>query len=227
MKIFLPLIALLGIGGHIVFADGYPFDPSTQQVTRDTLRIRLSEPQMESISASGLVNLTESQLSLVQRFYPNAGDTQSLITATFNDNNEGLSDEDVHVFWVAAREIAVTLNPKVIASEALRKAALSGRAVAQPSDIRIAPNGQIYIAGRRASMNQAIALISDRSEKADSLQMAVAVCVAPPFESSFSIHKDPHGEIQETATLDKLVLDTFHALVKHGESKNIAVNRCW
>jgi hypothetical protein len=182
---------------------------------------------METISATGLVSLTESQLSLIRSFYPNAKKTQSVITTTYNDNNEGLTEEDVDVFWVAATEIAVTLNSTVIASDTLRKIALSDQAVKMPGDSRIAPNGQIYIAGKRSSMKEALALISERSKQADVHHMAITVCIAPPFASSLFDYKDPNGEFQKADMLDKAVLDTFQALAKHGEVMKIAVSKCW
>lgn len=224
MRAIILTLAAFTIGSHVILADGYPFDPSTQQVTVDTVRVRLTETQVDTLSATGLVTLSDTQLSLIHPFYPNANNVQGVISATFNDNNEGLSDEDVHIFWVAAKEIAVTLNPKVIASKTLRESALTEPAVPQPGDIRIAPNGQIYMAGKRVSVKEAFALITSRSH---GLERYVAVCLGPPFHASFSEYKDPAGQFQDASMLDQSVADMFKALASYGESLNVAVNKCW
>ena len=218
-------IALLAIANQVAYADGYPFDPSTQQVTCDTLRVRLSEPQIESLSATGLVTLNDSQLSLVRRFYPNAIHVQSVISATFNDNHEGLTTEEVPLFWVAAAEIAITLNPTVIASEELRRSALTEEAAPPSSDIRIAPNGQVYLAGKRASMKDAIELITARGKHPNDRH--VTICVAPPFHSPLSTHQDPDGHFQDTKTLERSVAEIFQTLAMHGESQDITVHKGW
>lgn len=208
----------------MLLADGFPFDPSTQRVTVDTIRIRLSEPQVETLSATGLIKLSDTQLTLIQPFYPKASKVQSVISATFNDSIEGLSDEDVHVLWVAAEEVAITLNVKVIANKHLRERALSEPVSSPHGDIRIAPNGQIYMKGKRVTIKEAFTLIASRSQ---SLEHHVTVCIAPPFHAAFSEYKDPAGQFEEADKLTQSVADTFKALARYGEALNVAVNKCW
>ena len=224
MKAIILVLAAITIGSHLILADGFPFDPSTQQVTVDTVRIRLTETQVDILSATGLVTLSDTQLSLIHPFYPKASNVQAVISATYNDNHEGLTDEDVHIFWVAAKEIAVTLNQEVIASKTLRESALTESAVPQPSDIRIAPNGRVYLDGKGASREEAFALISIRSKEPEGF---VTVCVGPPFHASFSEFKDPAGQFQDSSILEQSVADIYNALRTYGESQNVSVNKCW
>lgn len=228
MKAILLALALCGFVAASAIADGYPFDPVTQQVNRDTLRIRLSKEQVESLSASGTLNLTDAQVALVRLFYPKALKARAVIAATFNDNNEGLSDEDVDVFWVAAEEIAVTLNPRVLANARLRDSALASAPVPHPSNIRIAPNGQIYIGGKRSSLRDAFELIAHRSSESGRDQPQANVCVAPPFRSVVSSWRDdPDGQSQEASTLDQSVADIFTKLVQYGKAHKVNVGKCW
>lgn len=227
MKIAIFVTTLFVFTGSLAFADGYPFDAHTQAVKQDTIRLRLSEPQITALSATGVVTLADTQLALIQRFYPNAAKNQSVITATFNDNNEGLSNEDVYVFWVAAEEIAVTLNPKVITDIALSKTALTSEPHPNQSDIRIAPNGQIYIAGKPASLKNAFDVIVNRSTEPGLTHRQVDVCVAPPFRSSLYWHNSPDGQPQVTDNFERSVADLYTALTNYGEANNVIVCKSW
>jgi hypothetical protein len=215
MKTILLAFTLCGFPGLPAGADGYPFDPSSQLVLCDSLRVRLSDGQVETLSSTGLVTLTGAQLTLIHRFYPKANKTQSVICATFNDNHEGLSDEDVYVFWVAAEEIAVTLNPKVIADKNLRDSALAEAGSARPSEIRIAPSGGIYMDGKPATLKDAFEAMIRMSTEPGLTHRQVNVCVAPPFRSL------PHRE------LDQKVENLFASLARHGKAHSVVVSKSW
>lgn len=214
--------ALLVFGGLRAFADGYPFDPETQAVDCDTIRLRLSESQIAALSAAGVVTLDAPQLELVRRFYPNAAETQAVIAGTFNDNLEGRSGGEVDVFWVAAEEIAVTLNAKVLADRALREAALTSEARPSVSDLRIGPDGRIYCDGKPVSLDGAFAVIARRGAEAGAEPRQVDVCVAPPFRT-----RPPAGESRTMEELERAVADVFAALVECGEPHNVVVSKSW
>lgn len=228
MKTVLLALSLFGFVSLPAMADGYPIDPTTQEVLRPTLRVRLAVPQIEQLSATGLVELTEEQLIIIHRFYPKANKTQSVVTATFNDNNEDLTVEDVHVFWVSAEEIAVTLNPKVFAVKNLQNSALAEPGHPHPTDIRIAPYGQIYIAGKRSTFKDALEVIARRSVEPGLTHRQVSVTVAPPYrcvESSWKLDTD--GELKDPITLNQEVADLFTALAKYGEAHAVIVFKSW
>lgn len=222
MKTAVFIVTLLVLGGLRAFADGYPFDPETQAVDRDTIRLRLSEPQIVALSATGVVTLDAPQLALIHHFYPNAVKAQAVVAATFNDNLEGRSDEDVDVFWVAAEEIAITLNAKVLADRALREAALTSEPHPAPCDLRIGPDGRIYIAGKPASLKEARAIIVRRSAEPGLSHRQVDVCVAPPFRT-----RPPDGQSRTTDDLEQSVTELFTALTEYGEANNVVVANSW
>jgi hypothetical protein len=228
MRTTLLLLAFLTLLDGIAFADGYPFDSTTQEVFRDTLRIRLNEKQAESVAVHGKLTFTDAQLKLVRHFYPRAAKSQSVIAATFNDNNEGLTDDDVDIFWVAAEEIAITLNPKVLASKRLRSMALTQKPWVNQSDMRITPYGEIYIAGKKASLEDALDVIAKESKKPDREHGQVDVCVAPPFRSDYrGALKAPDGEWRRNRELDEAVAALFKNLVEAGENHNVVVAKSW
>ena len=196
-------------------ADGYPFDSTSQQLLIDSLRVRLSGEQVESLSSTGTVTFTEAQLSLIRSFYPKAHAKQSVIATTFNDNHEGLSDEDVDVFWTAAEEVAITLNPKVLSDTKLKGSALAETGDPAPSDIRIAPDGRIFIEGRQSSLKDALALIDRRSKEPGIDHRQVNVCVAPPYR------------LLNASEMDAAVEKIFTALVNQGENLSTVVAKSW
>jgi hypothetical protein len=215
MKTILCSLILITFTGSRAFADGYPFDPTSQQLLIDSLRVRLSGEQLESLSSTGTVTFTEAQLSLIRPFYPRANAKQAVIAATFNDNQEGLSDEDVDVFWTAAEEVAITLNPKVLSDPKLKGSALAKAGQPAPSDIRIAPDGRIFIEGRQSTMKDALALIERRSKELGIDHRQVNICVAPPYR------------VLDASEKDAAVETAFKALVNHGENLSVVVAKAW
>jgi hypothetical protein len=224
MKTAAAIFGLLVYASTFVRADGFPFDESTQQVMSDSIRIRLAQDQVERISAIGKLELTAAQLTLVRRFYPKASQTQAVVAATFNDNREAGDENEVHVFWVAAEEIAITLNAKVLASEELREAALSEPGNPYPADLRISPNGQIYLEGKKTSLREAFEWIDRKSGKVEQ----VYVCVAPPYWRGHGRwREDPNGVSVEASDLERSVAETFTVLRKYGEARKVMVGKCW
>lgn len=209
----------LGFLTASALADGYPFDPKTQAVTGENLRLILSEPQIAELSAIGLVTLTEPQLPLVQRFYPKATGVQAVYAATFNDNIEGYSPDDIHVFWVAANEIAVLIDPKILGDENLKKAALLRKAEPFPSFFRISPEGQIYHGGKPMSYQEAAAEI-DRRMKLDAKNFSVSVCVAPPRHAG-------DGKSDATGKQFPTAQQIYDKLEKLGKDLNVVVHGAW
>jgi len=103
---------LLLLGHAAAWPDGYPFDPDSQRVTGPSLRLKLTPQQIQEVSATGTLTFSEAQLRLIRLHYPAATERTDVITATYNDNNEGLTPEDVYCLWVAPDEVAVTLNER-------------------------------------------------------------------------------------------------------------------
>jgi hypothetical protein len=207
-----------------MLGDGYPFDPRTQMVRGDTLRLDLSEDQMEVVSASGVVAFTDVQLDLVKRFYPKAAKLQEVVAATFNDNHEGLSDEDVYIFWVAADEIAVTLNAKVLASQQLGAVALAPGAEdrrAAPRNLRIGPSGDIYNLGKKISLQEAREVITAAKGAEPAV---VSITVAPPFRWLPAPLLDKGASVE---AYRKLVASLFETLQKHGGEHQVGVQADW
>lgn len=209
-------------------ADGLPFDPATQKVDADHLRIHLERDQVESLSATGLVDFTAPQLATIRRFYPNAAKRQDAYAATFNDSVEGLDETHVAVIWVAADEVAVTLNPVVLASEPLRAKALATPAEPNQTNLRIGPGGKIFLNGKPSS----IAAVHDLMAKlADtSPDQPLTFCVSPPH------HLNPAAPApQATATndgktaaqLDAQLTETIQKIQSAAATLEITLSPTW
>ena len=182
MKTIVLICAFLCASILVSSADGYSFDPKTQHVSVDTLRLHLSKEQMEAVASMGIVPFTDVQLLLIRRFYPKAIAQQSVISATFNDNNEGLSPYDVDIFWVAADEVAITLNPKVLDNEHLRDKALVPLGQASGADVRVGPDGTPYIKGKRVSRKELLEFFEALAGSPDTGgEHNLSLCISPPF----------------------------------------------
>jgi len=215
-------------------ADGYPFDPDSQRVTGPSLRLKLSQPQIREISATGTLTFTDEHLRLLRLHYPAATDRTDVIAATYNDNNEGLTDEDVYCFWVAPDEVAVTLNEKhpkdkspfapptneIFPTDAQLKEVASRH-------IRLGPDGGIYFRGRSITLEQAFSIIDDiaRFPKPDPNHLTAEngrslYVVVPPSSAGRELLYAGSDE-QRTP---KQIID---ALTVYGAAKSIEVGRQW
>lgn len=229
MKTIILLCALLCVSLSESFADGYSFDPETQQVTVDTLRVRLSEEQVEAVASTGIVPFTEPQLLLIRRFYPNATARQSVVSATFNDNHEGLSPDDVHVFWVAAEEIAITLNPKVLNNNHLRDKALVPPGQTSRADVRIGPDGTPYLKGKRVSRKELLEFLATlASSPATGGRSFLSLCVSPPFHLSPWVSRQTHHESYRAIKDHEKSLSEIVIFIESEAKKlNLSVSRSW
>ena len=229
MKTIVLMCALLCASLLESFADGYSFDPGTQQVTVDTLRVRLSKEQLEAVASTGIVPLTESQLVLIRRFYPNAVARQSVISATFNDNNEGLSPDDVDIFWVAAEEVAITLNPKVINDNHLRESALIQLGQASSADVRVGPDGTPYLKGKRVSRKDLLeSLATLASSPATGGSNNLSLCVSPPFHlSPWTSRRTLHDSDRTIEEHEKSLSDMVSLIESEAKKLNLSVSRTW
>ena len=217
-----------------VLADGYPFDPHSQRVTEPTLRLKLSQEQIREISATGILTFSDQHLRLLRRYYPAATKRTDVITATFNDNNEGLTDEDVHCFWVAPEEVAVTLNEKHPRDKSPFDVAPGQRF---PTDaelkevaarhIRLSPDGTIYFRGQQITLQQAFALIDDiaRFPKPDPNHVTanndrwLYVVVPPPAAGRELLYADADNQ--------RTPQQIFDTLTVYAAAKSIEVGREW
>lgn len=220
MKTTALVLLSIGLLTTSVPADGYPFDPKTRVVNCENLRIFLSEAQIQQLSATGLLTLDESQLGLVHRFYPRATHVQTVLAATFNDNIEAFGPDDIHVFWVAANEVAVVIDPEILADEKLKNTALARKAEPAPSVFRISPEGQIYHDGKEVSYQEAAAEIERRSKPDPGTPSPVSICVAPPRHRGDE-KSDTGGKPFPTAR------KIYNRLEKLGMKLNVVVHGAW
>lgn len=211
------------------FADGYPFDPETQHVTVDTLRVRLSKEQVEAVASTGIVPFTDLQLLLIRRFYPYAVARQSVISATFNDNNEGLSAEDVYVFWVAAEEVAITLNPKVLNDEHLLEEALVEVGQASGADVRVGPDGTLYSRGKRVSRKELLEFLETLAgSPATGGSNNPSLCISPPFHlSPWTSRPTFHASDRTIEEHEKSLSDTVIWVESEAKKLNLSISRTW
>lgn len=225
---FLALILAAATAGPVL-ADGYPFEEKTQQVRQDTLRLRLSSAQIDSLARTGTVTFSDAQLALVRRFYPKAAKVQPVITATFNDSIEGLTVEAPRVFWIVAEELAITLDPQALTDAKLLDSALAENpdSTPYPSDIRIAPDGEIYIAGKQATLRDALEIIEKEAKEPRESgpdHRQVDVCVAPP--SRYPAFESPDGP-NTPEERNQAVAELFTTMSKYGEAHKVVVSKCW
>jgi hypothetical protein len=217
--------------GAAAWPDGYPFDPDSQRVTGPSLRLKLNPQQIQEISATGTLTFSEAHLRLIRLYYPAATERTDVITATYNDNIEGLTPEDVYCFWVAPDEVAVTLNERhskdkspfasptnnIFPTDAELKGVASRH-------IRLSHDGTIYFRGQVITLEQAFALIDDIArfqmpEHEHASNYRCLYVVVPPPRGGRELFAEP--EEQHTPK------EILHALAVYGESKSIYVGGEW
>lgn len=214
------------------WADGYPFDPASQRLTVPSIRLKLTGTQIQEISAKGTITFDEGNMRLIRLHYPAAGNRADVITATFNDNNEGLGPEDVYCLWVAPDEIAVTLNdlhpkdkspfgePVNHLTPPDTESRMTG-----PRQIRISPDGIIYFKVQAITFEEASAMITEiadtPSPPAD--QGGVGHClyiVLPPPLTAMDISSQSTTSLRTPKQIHDL-------LVSLGSSKSVNVQLAW
>jgi hypothetical protein len=211
--------------------DGYPFDAESQRVAQPSLRLKLTPQQIQEISATGTLTFSEAHLQLIRYYYPAATDRTDVVAATYNDNKEGLSPEDVYCFWVAPDEVAVTLNERHPKDNSPFASPTNNTF---PTDdelkkimsrhIRLSPDGTIYFRGQVITLEQTFALIDDiarfpKAEHEDPSNYRGIRVVLPPPRAGRELFAQP--EEQPTPT------EIFDALAVYGASKSIYVGGTW
>ena len=195
-----------------VCADGYPFNPDTQEVTCNHLRLELTEEQQLEAAAHGRVTLTKRQLELLWPYY---GEVPPLLRAIASTHNDGLDIRDpnsVDCIWIAPNEIAVTLREKQGDGNFSFDA---GEHAQRESDLRISPKGQLFHQGKEITREQALGLIT-KTEKTGNDRF-FSITKAPPCRSGN----------EELIALNKKVDELFSAFVRHGEKHGVQVNPAW
>jgi hypothetical protein len=173
-------------------------------------------------------------MRLIRYFYPAAKNRSDVIAATFNDNNEGLTDADVYCFWVAPDEVAITLNEKhpkrknPFGPTDNDKFPTDERLKAVPHrHLRLSPSGDIFFRARSITLAQAFALIDEiaRFPKLDDRRVT-----AETYRSLSITLPPPEAGVQEmytgsdTKLTPKAILD---ALRDYGAAKTIEVGLTW
>jgi hypothetical protein len=230
MKVLLlPIItALVSISAR---GDGLPFDPETQRVSVPSLRLKLNSEQIKEISSKGILTFDSEQLQIVKLFYPAATSRTHVVAATFNDNTEGWQTP---CFWVAADEVAITLDKnhpknKSPFSEVESPLFPSDEELENSSErfIRLSPEGTIFFRGEEITLSQAFRLIDDLANNMTSNPTVgenanhgtLSVTIPPPRSKNEEEHDRGQGRLSPK--------QIFEALVVYGESKSIGVGNSW
>lgn len=228
MKQFVVLFSLWLVLATGLRADGYPFNPETQKVNVDHLRLQLAPAQMSAVTATGMVILQEPQLLLVRRFYPNAKARQSVLSATFNDNVEELTEYDVHLFWVAAGEIAITLNHRVLSDQARRKKALASEINSSYGDIRLSPEGSFYADGKAVTKEDLIEIVSRIAQRPLENDRHLQICVSPPYHlNPWDYARLTDGSQLPVEELEKRAADALVWIVQESKKRKVLISRTW
>jgi hypothetical protein len=228
LSVFLSLMLLC----TAAWPDGFPFDPETQRVTRPSLRLKLTPEQTREISATGTLTFSEEHLRLIRLHYPAATNRADVITATFNDNVEGLTPEDVYCFWVAPDEVAITLNEARPKEKPPFEPPSNDRFPDEAElkerpdrHIRLGLDGSIYYRGQSITLAQAFALIDDLARvptpdrDKGRPDRYLYVVLPPPLAGREVYSVEEHNRPSPPRILD--------ALTVYGESRSVQVGREW
>ncbi len=213
-------------------SDGLPFDPETQRVSVPSLRLKLNSEQIKEISSKGILTFNSEQLHFVKLYYPAATNTTHVVAATFNDNTEGWQTP---CFWVAADEVAITLNhenypkDKSPFSETNSPLFPSDEELKKSSErfIRLSPEGTIFFRGEEITLLQAFRLVDDLANYIESKPTlgenknngTLIVTIPPPRSKNEEEHDYGQGRLSPR--------QIFEALVVYGKSKSIGVGNSW
>ena len=226
MKILLTAFLIFALS-PLLLADGYPFDHRSQQVRCDSLRFKLTQDQIHEVTSTGTVTFTSPQLTSIRRLYPNATNRADVITATHNDNHEGLEPEDVYCLWVDYEEIAITINDKAIKDKSPFGEVTYDKF---PSDeilksqnhriIRIGIDSKVYFRGKEITHAQTFLMIDELAAlpKFPYRQPLLSVVVSPPMHRS---------DLLEPAEGQLTAEQFFAALLAYGKAKDIVVTHEW
>jgi len=207
-------------------ADGYPFDPTTQEIVGANLRLPLTDPQQIEVASLGHITFTDEQLGWLRSIYVKIPPRLRVIAATYNDNlEEGRGPNSVDCIWINPTEVAITLRKKWgnkefnfdVGFEDISKAVDMNVDFA---DIRIAPSGSFYHRGIEITSEKAFELIKAAKplEGTSATEVAsILVTLPPPFRS----------QDEDELAKNKKVTDTFTDLVKYGEIRKIGVHSIW
>ena len=198
------------------FADGFPFHPSTQQVTCNHLLLNLTAEQELEASTWGRVTLDKRQLDLLRVHYPKVPPQLRAIAATFNDGLDIRDPNPVDCIWITPNEIAVTLREKQGDQDFSFD---NGEHALRESNLRISPKGQLFHLGKEITREQALDLIAN-ARKPEGV---------PDAERTFTITKAPayRTEDEELLVRNKKVDELFNSFVRHGEQHGVQVNGAW
>ncbi len=202
-----------------LFGDGMPFNEKTQEVYKDSIRFRLSKEQFAQIVKTGRINLSEPQHALLKRFYPNAVREFSPIWPTYNDNCEGLTDEDIYVLWTRPDELAVTVNSEVLSSAELTGNALADKAEKDPnidSTLLIPPTGAMHLAGEAISLEGVFKAIDNGK--------IIGFKIPPQYSKGFYWPEDQEGAIHSPETLAKRVSQLVTTITQYAKANRKELN---
>lgn len=197
-------------------ADGYPFNPDTQEITCHHLRLKLTEDQQLEAASQGRVTLVKDQLALLRAHYPKVPPQLRALAATFNDGLDIRDPNPVDCIWIAPDEIAVTLREKQGDGNFTFD---TGEHALREFDLRISPKGQLFHLGKEITREQALDLIAN-AKKPEGVQgndRFFSITKAPPYRS----------DNEDRIALNKKVDELFNAFVQHGEQHGVQVQNAW
>lgn len=223
-RLFVILVSLISLTE--LRADGYPFNPLTQEIVGANIRLPLTDPQQIEVASLGHITFTDEQLGWLRPIYLKIPQKLRVIAATYNDNvEEGRGPNSIDCIWITPTEIAITLRKKWSTEEFDFDVGFEdiSKAVDMDvdfADIRIAPSGALYHRGIEITCQKAFELIKAAKppEGISGDEVAsILVTLPPPFRSQDEVK----------LANNKKVIDTFAELVKYGGTMMVDVKSIW
>jgi len=215
-----------------LLADGLPYstgEAGERAMHVDFIALKISAPQIEEISKSGVILFDQNQLKKLRAFYPAFPMKTGVASSTFNDNLERF-ETDVDVIWWYADEIRVPLY----ASEKSEFGMPSSEPWSSIDVLaRLAPDGTPYHNGKETSYRDILAAIDALAAKASansSERPSVRVIVPPPHRS----WAEANAKIVKQFGLESTDLDSnevipriYEFLETYAHAKGVGLSKCW
>jgi hypothetical protein len=215
-------------------ADGLPYhtgDSGNRAMMGDYIALRISKPQIEEISKTGVISFDEQQLKKLHAFYPTFHTKAGVASSTFNDNLERF-ESSADVIWWYADEVRIPL----LASQAKEPVEMPGQKAWTPDRqvlTRLAPDGAPYKNGKETSYRDILAAIDALAAKASpnpSERPSVCIIVPPPHRGWAEANAQVVKQLGlESSDLDpnKVIPRIYEFLETYAHTKGIGLSKCW
>ncbi len=215
-------------------ADGLPYhtgDAGNRAMMGDYIALRISKPQIQEISKTGVISFDEQQLKKLHVFYPTFPAKAGVASSTFNDNLERF-ESSADVIWWYADEVRIPL----LASQAKEPVGMPGQKAWTPDRqvlTRLAPDGTPYRNGKETSYRDILAAIDALAAKASpnpSERPSICIIVPPPHRGWTESNPKVVKQLQmENTDLDpnKIIPRIYEFLETYAHAKGIGLSKCW